>query len=741
MRTVAFLVLTVLGLGSHAGASVLSASADASANPIRKVVTLLQDMQAEITAEGEKEKELYDAYMCYCKTSTADLSKASDEASAKIADLEAKVESESAEKTSVDQELAGHKKDRSEAQNDMEKATGIRAKEAAEAADAAAESKANLAAMAGAIPALEKGMGAAALMQMPRMDRLKKLVASSQMGSTFDRENVVAFLEQRANGDYAPQSGQIVGILKTMEEEMQKTAEADASEEASAAAAFEDLKSAKTKEIQVASAAIESKTGRSGELAVLSAQSKNALEDTEKELADTQKYSVALKVSCEEQQKAWTARQSARAEEVSAISEAIAIMNDDDALDIFKKTLPSSAALIQVGKSGKILPRRVGFLQAQLTTKGEKGVHKAREILKSLALTYKNSGLELISFSLESKVRVASKNGVEVESAGVSQMIDGMVELLKKEGDDDEKQKSYCSSELDKAAEEKSSVAETVNSQAAGISELQDQVATLGDQASTLVLEMKALDASVAEASLQRKKEHAEYTEMQTLNEAALQLLDKAKQRLYKFYSPTLYKAPPKRELSMEDKMYAAAGRDEYVSPRDESEYIAGTTQLQHQYSGFVQVRSHAHRRVAPPPPPATFDAYTKKGEKSTGVLALMDMLVSDLKNDMGTAETEEKNAQKEYEDLMSDSSETRAQKAKSVTDKESSKATLEGKLMELKTSKALSEEQAEQVATLISNLHSSCDFILDNFDLRKEARTNEMESLKNAKAVLAGAQ
>merc|ERR1719230_1822763 len=114
------------------------------------------------------------------------------------------------------------------------------------------------------------------------------------------------------------------------------------------------------------------------------------------------------------------------------------------------------------------------------------------------------------------------------------------------------------------------------------------------------------------------------------------------------------------------------------------------------------------------------------------GVLALMDMLVKDLRHDVKSGEQEEADAQKEYEELMKTSSETRAQKAKSITDKEESKAVLEGKLMQAKEGKALTDEQAENIKNQLSNLHSSCDFIIENFDLRKEARTNEIESLRN---------
>merc|ERR1719456_1807543 len=167
-----------------------------------------------------------------------------------------------------------------------------------------------------------------------------------------------------------------------MLDDMQKSLAEETSEETAAVAGFADLKSAKSKEIAVASAAIESKTAQSGELAVLAAQGKNALEDSEAELADTQKYIASLKVSCGEQQKAWTARQAARATEVSAISEAIDILNDDDALDVFKKALPS-ASFLSMGT------KRMDFLQSRHTKRSP--LQKAHSIIAGAAQTYKSS--------------------------------------------------------------------------------------------------------------------------------------------------------------------------------------------------------------------------------------------------------------------------------------------------------------------------------------------------------------
>merc|ERR1719359_18302 len=164
-------VLVLLSLLIGSGAAV-----ETGANPIRKVVTLMQNMQKEIEAEGVKEKELFDKFMCYCSGGTDSLKKAIADATAQAEELTAKLKSEEAEKSQIGQDLINHKADRESAKGDIEEATVLREKEAAAYAAEKADSETNIAAMGKAIPALEKGMGGAALLQMPGGNRLKKIV-------------------------------------------------------------------------------------------------------------------------------------------------------------------------------------------------------------------------------------------------------------------------------------------------------------------------------------------------------------------------------------------------------------------------------------------------------------------------------------------------------------------------------------------------------------------------------------
>merc|ERR1719395_462646 len=138
-----------------------------------------------------------------------------------------------------------------------------------------------------------------------------------------DRRTAAAFFEQSSDAMYAPQSGQIVGILKAMKDDMEAELKEAVADEAKAVAGYADLKASKEKEIEMATEAIETKMARAGELAVSVVQSKDALEDATEEAADTQKFLATLEKDCATKEKEWAARSATRSQEIAAISEAI----------------------------------------------------------------------------------------------------------------------------------------------------------------------------------------------------------------------------------------------------------------------------------------------------------------------------------------------------------------------------------------------------------------------------------
>jgi len=256
--------------------------------------------------------------------------------------------------------------------------------------------------------------------------------------------------------------------------------------------------------------------------------------------------------------------------------------------------------------------------------------------------------------------------------------------------------------------------------------ELSGAIESLKSEVSTLQAEIAETNKAVADATAQRKADNAEFVQSQTETNAAIQLIKKAKNRLQKFYNPSLYKEAKPRELSEEDRVYQNLGGE---LEAEVPETIAGTTQT----VNFMQIRSHQ------PQAPATFGAY-KKNQKSGGIVALMDMLIADLAKSQQEASSDEKHDGKEYKELMADSKKQLKADQSGVTQSSEALAEKEGRLSSEKDNLSGTSTEVANAKDLEAKLHGDCDWLMNNFDLRKAQRSDETDALKQAKATLKGA-
>lgn len=321
-------------------------------------------------------------------------------------------------------------------------------------------------------------------------------------------------------------------------------------------------------------------------------------------------------------------------------------------------------------------------------------------------------GLDLLVLALVGR-RSLSQGGFDK----VIKMCDGMIEVLKKEQVDDDSKKEYCAKQLDNANEKKKTLERTVADEEKEIEVAKESIATLAEEIAALEKGIKALDKSVAEATEQRKEENIEYKELMASDVAAKELLAFAKNRLNKFYNPKLYKPAPKDELSESERISANFGG-----------------------AVFVQISSHSQRKDAPAPPPETWDAYAKKSEESAGVIGMIDLLIKDLEKELAEAKTEEESAQEDYETMMRDSAEKRTVDSKTLSQKVSTKADIEGDLEEHIGLKDTTTKELMATLEYVQSIHNECDWLLQYYDTRKQARAGEIDSLVKAKAVLSGA-
>ena len=131
----------------------------------------------------------------------------------------------------LQEDLKQRKADREEAKTAMKTATELRRKEAAAFAKETADAKANIGAINSAVAALEKGM-AGGFLQTGEAQVLQRFATSKPDMPEADRQEILAFLSSTQASGYAPQAGEITGILKQMGDEMsQALADATAAED------------------------------------------------------------------------------------------------------------------------------------------------------------------------------------------------------------------------------------------------------------------------------------------------------------------------------------------------------------------------------------------------------------------------------------------------------------------------------------------------------------------------------
>jgi hypothetical protein len=138
--------------------------------------------------------------------------------------------------------------------------------------------------------------------------------------------------------------------------------------------------------------------------------------------------------------------------------------------------------------------------------------------------------------------------------------------------------------------------------------------------------------------------------------------------------------------------------------------------------------------------PPPGFGEY-KKNENAGGVMGMIQTIINDAKTMEAEVIRAEEDAQKAYEDFVKDSNASIQEKTKTQVNKTEERAKAEEDLNQATQDKENALLELEQLSNYNGELHSSCDFIMKNFEIRQTARDEEIEALKQAKSILSGAK
>lgn len=665
-------------------------------NPMRRVVNILQKTQAKLIQEGRDADDAYEKYACYCKNGVSkiaaqisDDSEAGKRAAAAAAENKARSEQ-------LKNDVAQAKAARADAKSAIQQATAMHNKEKASYEETIASLKEDLGALGQAIAALEKGMGKSFMQSRTQVSRLKRAIDVSVNISDEDREVLMQYM-QNPFGDYSAQSGEILGILKEMGGQQKADLDKNESELATAVANFKELIATKQNEIAELTKSIEQKSVKMGEIAVQAVEDSNAAAGAEAEVKANREFLADLDGNCKKEVKLYNEAKATRAEELEGLGKAIAVLNDDDALEIFKKTLPTPSAFVQTGM--KIDSR----LQA---------VAVIRETAKYSKVPAR---LNLLAYALQTG---------KVDFSKVLKMIDEMVAHLDQEQKGDNDQLKYCNSELEKNADRMKDMGRTAKGLTAQIDDLDAQMADLSEKMATLEADIKENDKAAEEATKLRKEENEQWTADKIQLNSGIMLVEKATGILACTYElPTCPKAP-ERQLTEEQRIAQNLGEE---IPTAAPELIPGTN------IAVIQ-------KVDIGKEPESAGEYKKDSSTATGVMSLMEMAVKDLKKQIQEGDFEEKTAQEDYEENMAALKKANNANRKSLLGAQDAHAKASEDKSTAESEKKSNADEMESTQGVIASLHGECDFLINNFDARKAARAQEREGLKQGKAILSGA-
>eukprot|EP00747_Dinoflagellata_sp_TGD_P157034 gnl/TRDRNA2_/TRDRNA2_177711_c3_seq3.p1 gnl/TRDRNA2_/TRDRNA2_177711_c3~~gnl/TRDRNA2_/TRDRNA2_177711_c3_seq3.p1 ORF type:complete len:717 (+),score=251.89 gnl/TRDRNA2_/TRDRNA2_177711_c3_seq3:97-2151(+) len=658
-------------------------SEEAKNRPVAKVIKLLQDMLAQMEKEAEEDQEVYDKFVCWCETNDKEKTKSIADAEARIENLTAKIEELTALSSQLQTELKNLEKETAKNQEALDKATAMRQKQLAEFQAEEKDMLGAISALKSAVTVLGKHNGASSLLQVQTSQmqmvasRIKHVmdkhaVMLKHVITRAEHKVVTSFLqapmdyfdaEPTFSQSYAPQSGQIFGVLSQMKETFEANLSVSQKDEMTNQKAYEDLKAAKEEEITSGQQMLDEKTQELATTDEKNAESKEDIEDTKNTLSADEQFLMTLKEQCSMMDAEWNERVKTRNLEMEACSKALDVLTTDDARDLISRTLTG-----------------VGLLQVSST---EESKHRNDVSKKLSALAQKTKNPRIAALAYKARLDAFTK---------VKEGLNDMIADLLAEERDEMKQKDFCVDEFNTNQLQTESKDRLKQDLEAAIEDLTMTIQSLTDAIHTLKSEISDLQVNLKRAGEDREAQNKDFQDTVSDQRASQKLLQKALELLQRFYGKK-------------------------------------TTAL------FPQMG----KQPAGPPPPSGFKTY-EKNAAAAGVTGMIQQIINDAKAMEEEAIKSEEDAQMAYESLVKETNAAIEAKMKDIVNKEEEKAKAEAAKVEREKELESTNKDLEDLANYKAELHESCDFLLKNFDIRQATRDEEVEGLKQAKAMFSGA-
>mmetsp|Transcript_14164 Transcript_14164/g.34437 ORF Transcript_14164/g.34437 Transcript_14164/m.34437 type:complete len:855 (-) Transcript_14164:38-2602(-) len=741
---------------------------------IALVVNKLRKMLKDSEEEGDNERKLYAKFKCYCDTNEAEKVKAIAEAAELISETKADTSTLRAENGKLSVEKADMEQQLDDAQTALKQATNMRAKENKHYQDEKSFIETSIGSLENAIEVLSEVGGdqtaAAAADHDGQMagdataeakaflkktggslvslsNQVKKaLTAATVALPPKDRKKVMSFISA-PGGDYSAASGEIVGILKNMHDTFKENLANTEEAERRSLANFNEFKALKEKEIETLEDGIEDRENSIGDKAGSVQTNMQTLEQTESDKAADEEFLTDLRQQCADKKAQYEERNKIRADEAAAISQAVAILNGDEAFDTF-------AAATEGGV----------FVQI----KEHSGTDE--QMRKSLAKDLRRLAAHQSSLRI-AKVAMMLRAGNPFDK--ILEEIDKVIARIEKEGDADEEKKEWCVDERAHNNEVISNATTSITSLEGQKGLLETDIGSLTDVIDETNADIQSFKEAMADETKSRRAAYLEYNkEMRTLV-ATTKVVDNAIKTLKKFYEwlarrdgPHTYGTnaeSPETCTANKDagggnyKRMPDASKEELEAACSDDPKCSGFFKFAASTGGWlksviapehewydadgelcVKVYSSSSllqsKNKEDPAPPSTFDKEFE-GQKSAGaqVIETLETLKSDTNTEMMTETEQEETDQADFEAFMTDTTADMQRAKEQVADAEAMKAQKKQQLADTIEDLENTRKVKADAETYLEKIKPDCDFMMDNIEGRKTARAAEISNLETA--------
>merc|ERR1719353_2240888 len=155
----------------------------------------------------------------------------------------------------------------------------------------------------------------------------------------------------------------------------------------------------------------------------------------------------------------------------------------------------------------------------------------------------------------------------------------------------------------------------------------------------------------------------------------------------------------------------------------------------------------HAHKKQDPEyttsddtPPSAEFSSASSGASETGGIVGIIENIKQDLEEEISKAKEEEAKALQSYHDTEQESKDSITAMTAKIASMEVDIADVTSLIADKQETYDDKKKQEEGIDAYLNSIKAECDWMDENFELRKQAREDEISGLDDAKAKLAGA-